>query len=40
MEVIKLQMAENLKEKQHVWCEEKMEVRSYNDPDRQCSAPF
>jgi hypothetical protein len=35
MEVIKLQVAENLKEKQHVWCEGNMEGLSYSNRDKE-----
>jgi len=35
MEVIKLQVAEYLKEKQHVWCEGNMKGRSYSSRDKE-----
>jgi len=35
MEVIKLQVAENLKEKQRVWCQGNMEGRSYSTRDNE-----
>jgi len=35
MEVRKLQVAENLNEKQHVWCEGNKEGRSYSNTDNE-----